>query len=117
MAAVGSRFITRAAYTAQYTDPIILCAGDEVEVDRADATFPEWFWCRGPALKEGWVHRNFLSATHGRATALRDYSARELTVRAGERGRIIELLGGWASVELDDGRTGWLLGDVIDAAV
>ena len=39
--------------------------------------------------KEGWVHRSFLSQSSGRATTISDYSARELTVSAGERGRVL----------------------------
>jgi hypothetical protein len=117
MAAASSRVITRAAYTAQYSDPINLRAGDVVEVHQADADFPEWFWCQGPCAKEGWVHFSFLSQTTGKVTALRDYSARELTLQAGERGWVIELLGGWAYLTLDDGRVGWVSADVLDAAV
>ena len=113
----NSRVVTRGAYTAQYADAVAFRAGDEVAVDHPDSEFPEWFWCRGPDAREGWVHSSFLSHTSGRASGLRDYSAKELTVAAGESGRLIELLGGWAYVELDDGRCGWLPAQVIDAAV
>lgn len=101
-------FIVGEAYAAQYGDPIALQQGDRVEVQRADAEFTEWLWCRGPNAKEGWVDRSFLSQASGAATALSDYSAKELTVAAGERGRRIRLLDGWASVKLDGGRIGWV---------
>jgi Variant SH3 domain len=53
--------IVREAYVAQYRDPIVFRHGDAVQVQRADAEFTEWLWCRGPDGKEGWVHRSFLS--------------------------------------------------------
>ena len=74
------------AYAAQYADPIALCQGDIVQVQRADAEFVEWLWCCGPDGKEGWVHRSFLSESNGDATAISDYSARELTASEGGAG-------------------------------
>jgi SH3-like domain-containing protein len=100
--------VVREAYAAQYADPIVLRQGDIVQVQQADAEFVEWLWCRGPDGKEGWVHRSFLSESSGHATAISDYSAREVTVSAGERGRIIQALNGWALVELEGNRVGWV---------
>ena len=83
------KVIVREAYTAQYGDPIAFRQGDLVQIQGADAEFTEWLWCRGPDEREGWVHRSFLSQSSGRAVATSDYSAKELTVAAGERGRMI----------------------------
>jgi len=100
--------IVREAYSAQYGDPIAFRHGDPIEVQRADTEFSEWFWCRGPDEKEGWVHRSFLSHPSGSAIALSDYSAKELTVEAGERGRMHRILDGWAFVEFEGNRLGWV---------
>ena len=100
--------MVREPYAAQYADPIAFHQGDIVQVQRADAEFVEWLWCRGPDGKEGWVHQSFLSQSSGHATAISDYSARELTVSVGERGRIIQALNGWALVELEGSRVGWV---------
>ena len=100
--------VVREAYAAQYADPIALCQGDIVQVQRADAEFVEWLWCRGPDGKEGWVHRSFLSESSGHATAISDYSAKELTAFEGERGRLLQVLDGWALVELEGSRVGWV---------
>ena len=107
--------IVREAYAPQYGDPIAFRHGDKVQVQRADAEFHEWLWCRGPDEKEGWVHRSFLSQPRGRAIALADYSAKELSVAAGERGRMIRVLDGWALVELEGSRVGWVPERVLDA--
>ena len=94
-------------YQAQYSDPISFDAGTTVEVERSDPEFPNWFWCRAPSGKEGWVHRSFLAATLG-TTGIRPYSARELSVSGGERGALLESLDGWARIRLDSGEEGWL---------
>jgi SH3-like domain-containing protein len=102
------KVIVREAYIAQYGDPIAFRHGDPIEVQRADAAFTEWLWCRGPDEKEGWVHRSFLSQSSGRAVAIADYSAKELTVVAGDQARMIRVLDGWAFVELDGSAVGWV---------
>jgi variant SH3 domain-containing protein len=108
--------MVREAYTAQYGDPIAFRHGDPIQVQRADAEFTEWLWCRGPDEKEGWVHRSFLSQACGRAIAISDYSAKELTVTGGERGRMIRVLDGWAFVELDGRGVGWVPERVLDTS-
>ena len=108
MARSLQEIMVRKAYAAQYADPIALCQGDIVQVQRADAEFVEWLWCRGPDGKEGWVHRSFLSESSGRATAISDYSAKELTASEGEQGRLLEILDGWALIELGGSRVGWV---------
>jgi SH3-like domain-containing protein len=117
MKPLSSRVVIIETYRAQYGDPIAVRAGETVDVQRADPEFPEWFWCRGPDGKEGWVHFSYLSQTTGRATAVCDYSAQELTVAAGDEARLIRALGGWAYLALDDGRLGWVRDNIIQARV
>jgi hypothetical protein len=113
MTAAGSRIIVREAYMTQYTDPISFRAGDRREVQRQDSEFPEWYWCRNDSGKQGWVHIDYLSARAGSAEGLKDYSARELNVTGDERGRVIESVGGWVMLEVDDGRIGWVPDSVV----
>jgi hypothetical protein len=115
MEQVESRVVIIEAYRAQYGDPIAFCAGETVDVHRADSDFPQWFWCRGPDGKEGWVHFSYLSQTTGQAKAVCDYSAQELTVAAGDEARLIRALGGWAYLALDDGGSGWVPEKIIQA--
>jgi SH3-like domain-containing protein len=110
-----SRVVIVEAYRAQYGDPIAFRAGETVDVHRADSEFPEWFWCRAPGGKEGWVHFSYLSQTTGQSTAVCDYSAQELTVAAGDEARLIRALGGWACLALEDGRSGWVPDKIIQA--
>jgi len=108
--------IVREAYSGQYNDPIRFRAGETVQVGQADPDYPEWYWCRGPDGREGWVHASLLSLHADAAVGLEDYSARELTVAAGEGGRVLRVLGGWVLLELDDGRTGWVPEHIVAAA-
>jgi SH3-like domain-containing protein len=112
----SNKVIVRQAYTAQYSDPIAFRHGDPIEVQRADAEFTEWVWCRGPNGKAGWVHRGFLSQSSGVAVAVSDYSAKELTVAAGEQVRVIRVLDGWAFVELDGSEVGWVPERVLETS-
>ena len=113
----SSRKVTvHEAYAAQYGDPIAFRQGDPILVQRADPEFIEWFWCRGPDGKEGWVHRSFLSQPSGRALAVSDYSAKELTVAAGELARVIRVLDGWAFVEIDGSGVGWVPERVLETS-
>ncbi len=102
------RAIVISPYVAQYADTITLRAFDAVEVHRTDAEYPGWYWCTSNGGMSGWVHASYLSGTVGTIAAIRDYSAHELTVEVGERGRVMERLGGWVFVELSDGRVGWV---------
>jgi hypothetical protein len=70
-------------YTAQYPDPITVRAGDRVVVGADDPAFPGWRWCTGPDRRAGWVPERFLQAQGQQVVMLRDYTARELSVRAG----------------------------------
>ena len=117
MRQANSRVVVIEAYRAQYDNPIALRAGETVDVQSADSDFPEWFWCRGPDGKEGWVHSSYLSQTTGQAKAVRDYSAQELTVAAGDEARLIRTLGGWAELALNDGRIGWVPDNIIQERI
>jgi hypothetical protein len=44
---------------------------------------------------------------------VRDYSAQELTIAAGDEARLIRSLGGWAYLALDDARFGWVPDNII----
>lgn len=103
-----SLVVVRTAHRTAYPNPIRLRVGDAVVVQRADDEYPGWHWCTGPDGAEGWVHESCLSTTTSPAAAVRNYSAVELTVAGGERGRVLETLGDWAYIQLEDSRVGWI---------
>jgi hypothetical protein len=60
------------AYTAQYTDPITVRAGDRVEVGANDPEFPGWWWCIGPDYRAGWVPEQLMRREGRAGLMLRD---------------------------------------------
>ena len=95
-------------YLAQYPDPIRAQCGESVSVVRRDAEYPEWVWCSGPEGREGWVPLILLQRTADGVVLVRDYDARELSVKAGEEVTVHEEIGGWARISTASGRTGWI---------
>jgi hypothetical protein len=95
-------------YTPQYPDPITVRAGDLVRVGGDDPEFPGWRWCTGPDGREGWVPEPFLQHADGEAIMLRDYTAKELAVRAGDEVSLGEAMHGWVWATDAVGHSGWI---------
>jgi hypothetical protein len=95
-------------YTARYPDPITVRAGARVLVGADDWEFPGWRWCTGPDQRSGWVPEQLLRREGQEAVLLRDYTARELSVRAGAEVTVGEAINGWVWVTAGDGRAGWI---------
>ena len=104
----NSKARIRLPYQVNYPNPIQMQAGERVHVGRADADFPGWLWCRATDGREGWVPVELLSAESPLATALVDYSARELAVQVGDAVEIEEVRHGWARVRNNQGEVGWI---------
>ena len=74
-----------------------------------DDDWPGWIWCTGPDGRQGWVPIAWLTRhDDGTGTLRRDYTARELTVRVGERVTIAYRESGWAWVTNEIGVAGWV---------
>jgi variant SH3 domain-containing protein len=95
-------------YTAQYPDPITVRAGDRVLIGVADPEFPGWRWCTGADRRAGWVPEQWLRIEGQEAVMLRDYTARELSVRAGAEVFLGEAISGWAWITDSAGCAGWI---------
>ena len=98
----------RLAYKVQYQNPIEVKAGEGVEVGRADDDDPGWLWCRATDGREGWMPVELLSRQESLALVMRDYSAKELGVQAGEEVEIEEVRHGWVLVRNAQGELGWI---------
>ncbi|GAB0112687.1 hypothetical protein AcidC75_02120 [Acidisoma sp. C75] len=67
-----------------------------------------WVWCRAPDGRVGWVpYQWFAQAAEG-WQALRDFSALELTVKAGDRLRLLHGESGFLFCEAAGGERGWV---------
>jgi hypothetical protein len=97
------------AYTAVYADPIVLKAGDAVQVGERDTEWPAFIWCVGPDGRAGWTLDAVIEqVAEGLGRARVDYSARELTVVVGDRLTVEESAGGWLWVVNERGERGWV---------
>lgn len=95
-------------YQAAYSNPLAIRAGESVQVTDRTSEWPGWLWCENREGTGGWVPENYLQREGSRGEARRDYTAVELTVRAGE-----ELLpageeSGWAWCSNREGKSGWV---------
>lgn len=106
---MSTRRVT-ADHKASYSDPIAVAAADPLMLtlrkDRWDGHL--WLWAVGPDGRAGWVPESLVCWRAGTAVAAEDYTARELTCRAGETVSVMSERGGWAWCEAADGRTGWV---------
>lgn len=98
------------AYRTQYPNPIRVLCGERVRwVDRADdGEFAGWKWAVAPSGLEGWVPRAWFGAGDAQSSALRDYSAQELPIGAGEEVLELDEFSGWIWVMDRKGRCGWV---------
>jgi len=105
------RAVLARSYCAQYSDPIVMRAGDVVAIGERDAQYAGWIWCRHPDGRSGWVHESLLSIEGDQGRARRDYSARELTADVDEVVELGEELGGWVQATNARRESGWLPAD------
>jgi SH3-like domain-containing protein len=104
----------RLEYQVEYQNPIQVKAGERVHVGQADDDYPGWLWSRATDGREGWVPVELLSGERPLATALVDYSAKELAVQIGDEVEIEEVRHGWALVRNTQGEVGWIPESQID---
>ena len=107
------------AYEAPYPDPIGVRRGDALHIDQErskETDISGWVWCAGPDGREGWVPKAWIDASAHPPVIVRDYSARELSVRIGDRVVIHHLESGFAWCTAAEGEPGWLPQGVVRLA-
>ncbi len=113
----GTRVVARRRHERPYPDPIRVRAGDAVQVDRKQTETTDlfgWLWCRGPDGREGWTPEAWIELKGDTGRMMREYSALELDVDAGER--LIALLGesGFVFARKANGDEGWVPDGLVD---
>lgn len=109
------RYRVIADYQAAYADPFCVRVGETFEVsEKVDVwnSNPDWIWiwCTDRRGKQGWVPRNVITFdTDGiTGTARSTYTARELTVSAGDELVAHQEEGGWLWCMNQQGESGWV---------
>jgi hypothetical protein len=111
MNTAGQKVQVKLGYDVQYANPLIVRAGENLRVGRADDEFPGWQWCTAADGRQGWVPVEFLSGERPQATIVKDYSARELRVIPGEEVTVEDVRHGWLLVRKVNGDRGWIPAD------
>ena len=98
------------AHQRSYDDPLVLVAGEHVEITKQDVWDDKylWLWCIGATGKEGWTPAAFLDVQDNDAIARCDYNALELTVAVGEELTLLQGESGWYWAEKQNGEQGWV---------
>ncbi len=104
------RYRVVADWTATYSDPITLEAGDPVSLSGRSENWDghTWLWASNEAGKEGWIPDSLIGIIDGAAYATKAYSAIELSCRAGDIVTGHEQTHGWVLCRVEDGTTGWV---------
>lgn len=98
-------------YVRPYDDPIEVKAGDIVcpVTDGGRKTdILGWTWCVAPDGRGGWTPDSWCEASDTGWRMIRDFSALELTIRTGDRLRLIYSESGFLFCETDAGDRGWV---------
>ncbi len=105
----GDLVVVASEYNATYPDPIVVQTGDALIIGQTDTDWPVYVWCTGPDQRSGWMPEHFfVRQTADSGIALRDYSAKELSVQAGESVTLVEVVGGWWWATSATGASGWV---------
>ena len=98
-------------YERPYEDPISLKAGERVLIDSVKTKETDilgWSWCTGPDGRQGWVPTAWITHQDGAGKIVRDFSALELTVQAGDRVTLHHSESGFVFVTHENGSVGWV---------
>ena len=105
----------RAGYDAAFANPPKVAAGEVVQLIEKDPNHPGWFKGRTATGESGYFPVAWFAIAGSDATAMRDYDARELTVRVGDLVGIVEIESSWARVMKPSGEVGWVPAEVAPA--
>lgn len=101
----------RADYTAQYPDPLSLHAGEAFALTGREDLWQGrhlWLWGLAGDGRAGWVPAAWVERRGAAGVCRRAYSARELSVRAGDQVTLLTLESGWAWCADAQGEHGWV---------
>lgn len=107
------KYWVRQDHRSEYPQPITFARGVELEVGEAyvgPEGWDNWYFCTTPGQQGGWVPAQVLDRRGANAaTALEDYTARELDVDVGEIVQGSRQLNGWLWCTREDGLgSGWV---------
>jgi uncharacterized protein YgiM (DUF1202 family) len=95
-------------YQTSFPDPLILKAGDKLDLSDRQSDWPGWIWCTTLVGKSGWVPTAYVEPMGQLGLARRDYDATELSAKTGEELTVSHEESGWLWCTNRQGRSGWI---------
>lgn len=97
-------------YQATAAEPLVLVAGEEVQIDRdRSSELPGWVWSTSAQGQQGWVPESFLEIMGGESGLLsQDYRSQELTIQVGDVLTVEYEESGWLWATNAAGQSGWV---------
>ncbi|MHA2601072.1 MAG: SH3 domain-containing protein [Candidatus Thorarchaeota archaeon SMTZ1-83] len=85
-------------HESEFTIPLVIKTGESIEGEERETEWEGWLFCRNRAGVEGWVPKAYLKPESGSNSflSLKDYTARELTVRTGSELMVLNEESEWA---------------------
>lgn len=115
----GTLAIARQDYDRPYADPIAVGSGALVRpvLDGSITTdFLGWTWCIASDGRAGWVPDAWCDRQGDAWRLERDFNALELSVRRGQRLRLLFSESGFVMAGTDSGERGWVPDAVLELA-
>ncbi|MBC2675444.1 SH3 domain-containing protein [Listeria booriae] len=108
---MNTQYLVKTAHQPEPGTPLFINKNEALRIGRRDGN-TKWISCTAKMTGvTGWVPEQIISLDSPDAksgTATEDYSARELTVKAGDTVESNRELNGWAWCVDEDGNVGWV---------
>jgi hypothetical protein len=107
------KYLVTQDHTSEYPEPITFDKGAPLIVGEkyeGPENWIDWFFCRTPGQKGGWVPAQIIEAIDDQTARAREsYTARELNVKQGETVLGSRTLNGWVWCDHSDrAESGWV---------
>ena len=118
---MGKKFRALRNYNVFYTNPIELSVGEKIKINFKKINPPKWegwFFCQSSSGNCGWISENYFKVENpnicsSAATITKEYTARELGIKQGEKCTALFHDHGWTFCEDQNGLQGWLPDEVL----
>ena len=88
--------------------PLLVKAGDKLDLSDRESDWPGWIWCSTPAGKSGWVPAADVEPMGQIGLVRCDYDATELSAEVGEELIANDDESGWLRCANEHGQNGWI---------
>ena len=108
MASDEKKLKALADFEISYPHPITFKTGEELETHHHDDVWTGWIWVKTTDGNTGWAPESYLKRVDERkAGAIRDYTARELSMKKGDILSPSLEISGWLWCTNQRGEEGW----------